>query len=385
LIVAALVLVNKDRAFPGWWALMPTLGAALLIAGGPVARVNRAVLAHPWLVWVGLVSYPLYLWHWPLLSFAAMSAPPAHLHQVKVAVVATSIALAWITYASWKARAIRFQRQAGRRAAVRPAGRNRRRRLCGLARGRLERPLQHRDVGNGPGAPARALLEQGPVAAVRAGIHNVAVYGDSQAQDVSEALGNDPGLGIASIGSNYTCTAFSRTKKGLERTAAQCREEFEALLASEALRTADVFIYAHGWTDDPAERDAYAEGLRRIRAVNPRLRIWFFGYKPFLGNSWVSINAITRHHRGRARMNEFLDSVKVVQELENRAARSLAAELGAGWVDVAGVFCEGGCPFYEDGKFSYFDQNHWTEAGAERFFRRLARTPEYRELAARPR
>ena len=37
LIVAGLVLINNERAFPGWWALLPTLGAALLISAGPLA------------------------------------------------------------------------------------------------------------------------------------------------------------------------------------------------------------------------------------------------------------------------------------------------------------------------------------------------------------
>lgn len=386
LIAASLFVVNKDRSFPGWWALMPALGATLSIAAGPGAAVNRAVLAHPWLAWVGLVSYPLYLWHWPLLSFAGMSAPPEHLHQAKVAVVAASLALAWVTYRAIE-RPIRF----GPRRRITVVA------LCVLMAGigaggwvawredgwsgRFNTAMSEADLDR-QRARYWSKSRTRPFAPE---FTNVLVYGDSQAQDMTEALGHDPRLRVALAGSNYTCSAFSLPKKGFEKTAAQCKVAFEALLESEALRTADVFIYAHGWTDDRSERDGYLDGLARIRAVNPKLRVWFFGYKPFLGNSWVSINAITRHHRGRARMNEFLNSVKVVREGENRAARTLAAELGVGWVDVAGIFCEAGCPFYEDGKFSYFDQNHWTEAGAERFFRRLARTPEYRELTARPR
>ena len=69
LLSLAMVLVGPTRGFPGFWALLPTLGAALLIAGGPDSWINRRVLSVAPMVWCGLISYPLYLWHWPLLSF----------------------------------------------------------------------------------------------------------------------------------------------------------------------------------------------------------------------------------------------------------------------------------------------------------------------------
>ncbi|MBY0383416.1 MAG: acyltransferase [Xanthobacteraceae bacterium] len=70
LLVLAMVVIDRDRAFPGWWALLPVGSAVLLIAAGENARANRVVLGHPVLVYIGLISYPLYLWHWPLLVFA---------------------------------------------------------------------------------------------------------------------------------------------------------------------------------------------------------------------------------------------------------------------------------------------------------------------------
>jgi len=69
LLAASFLLLNKSLPFPGWNALLPCLGAALLIAAGERAFVNRYLLAWPPFVFVGLISYSLYLWHWPLLSY----------------------------------------------------------------------------------------------------------------------------------------------------------------------------------------------------------------------------------------------------------------------------------------------------------------------------
>lgn len=70
LLAVAMVVIDRDRAFPGWWALLPVAGATLLIAAGENARPNRVFLSQPALVYIGLISYPLYLWHWLLLVFA---------------------------------------------------------------------------------------------------------------------------------------------------------------------------------------------------------------------------------------------------------------------------------------------------------------------------
>src|SRR4051812_39233055 len=71
LIVIAAAVLNVHRAFPGWWALLPVAGSALLLSA-PAAWINRTLLSWPPMVWIGLISYPLYLWHWPLLVFPAV-------------------------------------------------------------------------------------------------------------------------------------------------------------------------------------------------------------------------------------------------------------------------------------------------------------------------
>ncbi len=98
LLLVSIALTSGDRAFPGAWALLPTIGAALIIAAGPLASVNRLILANRALVFIGLISYPLYLWHWPLLSFARI-VRGGEIGAVTIfACVATSVLLAVLTF-----------------------------------------------------------------------------------------------------------------------------------------------------------------------------------------------------------------------------------------------------------------------------------------------
>jgi peptidoglycan/LPS O-acetylase OafA/YrhL len=97
LIAAGAIILDSQRAFPGWWALLPVAGTALLLSA-PAAWTNRVVLASPPLVWIGLISYPLYLWHWPLLVFgASIKFGPLTLVERELLLLASTL-LAWATY-----------------------------------------------------------------------------------------------------------------------------------------------------------------------------------------------------------------------------------------------------------------------------------------------
>ncbi len=97
LIAAAAGILDTKSAFPGWWAVLPVAGAALLLSA-PAAWCSGTVLASRPLVWIGLISYPLYLWHWPLLVFfGIIKFGPLTLLEREL-IVGLSIALAWLTY-----------------------------------------------------------------------------------------------------------------------------------------------------------------------------------------------------------------------------------------------------------------------------------------------
>jgi len=90
---------NHLMPFPGALALLPVLGSVLLIAAGPKAHVNRTLLAARPVVFVGVISYPLYLWHWPLISYSYIIDRGRPLHGFLVlCLIALATFLAWLTY-----------------------------------------------------------------------------------------------------------------------------------------------------------------------------------------------------------------------------------------------------------------------------------------------
>jgi peptidoglycan/LPS O-acetylase OafA/YrhL len=113
-IGAGFFFINSERSFPGTWVLLPVLGTALSLSA-PGAWVNRRILAARPLVFIGLISYPLYLWHWVALTFlriANYGVEPAL--GWRAAAVAVSALLAWLTY-RWVEMPIRFS---GRRDSL---------------------------------------------------------------------------------------------------------------------------------------------------------------------------------------------------------------------------------------------------------------------------
>lgn len=69
-IIASFYVITKQTIFPGYWALLPCVGAALIIWTGHYQQgfVHKFLSLKPF-VWIGLHSYAIYLWHWPILAF----------------------------------------------------------------------------------------------------------------------------------------------------------------------------------------------------------------------------------------------------------------------------------------------------------------------------
>jgi peptidoglycan/LPS O-acetylase OafA/YrhL len=96
-ILVAAVFLNAHSLFPGLYALLPVLGAGLIIVS-PNSWINRYILSIRPMVLTGWISYPLYLWHWPLLCYLSIieNGDPTVL-EVCGAIIVTDI-LAWLTF-----------------------------------------------------------------------------------------------------------------------------------------------------------------------------------------------------------------------------------------------------------------------------------------------
>lgn len=98
LLAYGFLRITKEVIFPGKWAVVPVLGAILIIFAGPKAWINRKILSSKIAIWFGLISFPLYLWHWPLLSFARIAEGETPSRNIRITAVLLSVLLAWLTY-----------------------------------------------------------------------------------------------------------------------------------------------------------------------------------------------------------------------------------------------------------------------------------------------
>jgi peptidoglycan/LPS O-acetylase OafA/YrhL len=98
LIILGFLFLDKSKAFPGWWALLPVSGSFFLIAAGKKGWVNDNILSIQILVFIGLFSFSLYLWHWVFLSILRIFIGQDLSLFVKLLGIAISFLFAITTY-----------------------------------------------------------------------------------------------------------------------------------------------------------------------------------------------------------------------------------------------------------------------------------------------
>lgn len=120
LIIASMFILNIHSVFPGLNALFPVAGAVVFIAatGCHPTLAGRLLSIRP-IVFIGLISYSLYLWHWPLFAFSRHLMVDADTLTVKLLLLVLSIVLG---YLSWRFIETPFRRKdllTSNRSAVR--------------------------------------------------------------------------------------------------------------------------------------------------------------------------------------------------------------------------------------------------------------------------
>jgi peptidoglycan/LPS O-acetylase OafA/YrhL len=97
-LIFAMRFTDANTPWPGSMALLPVASALLLIASGPNTWISRNLLANRMMIAIGLISYPLYLWHWPLIVTAKLVNGGSLPASLMLLIVATAFVLAWGTY-----------------------------------------------------------------------------------------------------------------------------------------------------------------------------------------------------------------------------------------------------------------------------------------------
>jgi hypothetical protein len=98
-LIWAAFSIDGSMAYPGLWALAPTLAAALMIVSGMTRGGPGILLATGPLRFLGRISYSLYLWHWPILVLPVAMIEGELPPEARIALIGLAVAVAW---ASWR-------------------------------------------------------------------------------------------------------------------------------------------------------------------------------------------------------------------------------------------------------------------------------------------
>lgn len=97
-IIVGILSIKNDLSFPGKRALVPVIGSLIIIGAGSGAIINKYLLSNRIMIFLGLISYPLYLWHWPFLSLAYICEGRTPEIWIRCAAIGIALVLAIITY-----------------------------------------------------------------------------------------------------------------------------------------------------------------------------------------------------------------------------------------------------------------------------------------------
>lgn len=383
LLCLAAVSIVKEAPFPGWWALLPTLGTALLIFGGMRSRINRFLLSNRALVQVGLISFPLYLWHWPLLSFAYVVRGGTPSRALKFSLVVVSVLLAWLTY-RFVERPIRFGK--GGRSVVVGL-------LVSLASfgiigfsiywsggfdnraivRKLDPYLETAKQAVGyegcvPVPSAEWLCDLG----VPTEAPSVLAYGDSHAYSMRPALAkyaHETGRSIlyTSVGGCPLIIGIDSLAKD-DQAAAHCRERGQKTFEYvRDHRIPNVFLIVrwsnYGGPPAQALRDGLDRTIEAYRKIG--VRVYLFVDNPY--QEYQPEDALRKSAWTDDTINAFSTSTAKHESNQGWTTRLLSAYASDSVtiLDFTEAYCpDGTCPLVKDGKFLYMDHDHLSTYGS---------------------
>jgi peptidoglycan/LPS O-acetylase OafA/YrhL len=391
LIAYAMLMFDDQTPFPSVYALVPTVGTALILYAGNDRTVVGKLLGLPLFVGIGLISYSLYLWHQPLLAFARILSDTDPPVLVRAALLGLSFVLAWLSWwlvekplrnRAFLTRRMLFgsalvgscvfvalglvaARNGGFVQRMPPAYTAELRYFRDETEGRKKWLLASCYFDSAAVAQAPALADRWNCHSEPGRAH-ILVIGDSHAGDKAMALRlnglivdemTGPACALAPVRMNY-----------------KCRQKFDTLLDNNILGNYDLVMLAHAWRDlsEVAEFEREIDYWKRARA-----HIVLFGPMPEFGKfaDRMSYLVGAGQTREAAARQARPDEQKLVEL--NDALLAVARRNGFGYFDTAAAFCQlsrlPGCVPAADQRYLIIDYAHLSEHGAELLGRSIVR------------
>lgn len=380
-ICAPVLAYESSTRVPGLAALPPALGAAAIIIGGET-RAARVPLQNPVSVFIGRISYSLYLVHWPVVVFYKYAFGDALSPADRIIILALSIALGW---ASWRFVETPFRRPGARNSL-----------FAGIT-------LAAMTVTAGAGAHAwrtngwpwrydadiagiaaelpamKDALFARSIAAEAApfpakGKVNAVILGDSHGANLLNALTlAGARANFRHVHIQWMCglylgprTVTPGSPVPTPEEAARCETQAEQMRDSALLAAADVIVISSTWTDEararfPALLD-YLRSAYRAEIVLLGPRYYFIDPNDVL-KTFDTFEAADATFSA-AKNEKAFEETKADLELA-------AAAAGVPFIDIQPALCDAGppvrCPlFAETREILYFDWHHWSPAGERR-------------------
>jgi len=393
LVVGAFVIFDEQTPFPSLYAAIPVLGAALILAAATSDTVVGKVLGSSPFVLIGLISYSIYLWHVPLLSFAKALLLEPDSDAMRVSVIAATFVLAYLT---WRFIETPFRNchAVGRRTVFVAAG-------CvsaivgggGLVitknlgfpdrfssyyvafdkeaeRAKSWRYVNHRDEGAQEEALVTASLPERPRL-------KVGVAGNSHAKDAYNILYfTGLNLKLEPIITNFICEKLSRGSARWK----ECN--FEYVVRPDMEWDADLYVIAPRWSD--AHVEALPRVIDRLRLLGKDVVVFgnaaeFDNIPRFFAKSigFAGDDSVPNLRRIAGLAVQTLRKKRLLKL--NRRIRDIALQHGATYVDRLSLLCpQFKCRVLDD-SFQYllYDHGHMMLRGAKYVAKRLLHDPAF--------
>lgn len=399
LIAGAVLTFDETTPFPGLLALIPTVGAALVLVFASAQTLAGRVLGLAPFVWIGLISYSAYLWHQPVFAFARHISLGEVPQSVFLALTVLSLGLA---YLSWRFVEQPFRARTGfsRRSifALSAAGT-----AVMLALG-VTGHVAHKTItalrlGDG-GVGWTAYRDKDDLITERSDAYapflklatapfesegdrsRVLIFGDSVANDLYGSVMLNgalfPGSEFRRQPLDESCMpgfdALLRTGDAGRPASDQCARELAGLVAAPLLEDADIVVLNAHWretTRSATHDNALALADTLVAQGKKVLIMGLLSMKDAPSIAFLALQSnMTRDEANRFAYRALRRS------LMDGPNAAVAAHDGIVFLDKEAVFCDRvaqACRlFREDGDILFSDSHHVSKTGAEYFGRRIA-------------